>query len=62
MTISASVFETSHGIEYITGDVFAKLPKNEQDFRWVLFLESDGYKKTISNDRIRQLKKEYGID
>ena len=45
----------------MTQKEFEKLPKNEQKFRWALFLESDGYEKTVSSDRIEQLKKEYGI-
>jgi hypothetical protein len=41
---------------------FEKLPKNVQDFRWALFLESDGYEKEINEVRIQQLAKEYGVD
>ena len=46
----------------MTETEFEKLPKNEQKFRWALFLESDGYEKIISNERIQQLKKEYGVE
>ena len=41
---------------------FEKLPKNKQNFRWALFLESNGYEKEISEVRIQQLAKEYGFD
>jgi len=45
----------------MTQQEFEQLPKNEQKFRWALFLESNGYEKTISDERIQQLKKEYGV-
>ena len=46
----------------MTQTEFEKLPKNEQDFRWALFLESDGHQKLVSKKRIAQLKAEYSVE
>ena len=40
---------------------FETLPKNEQSFRWALFLESEGYKKNISKKRIKEIASKYGV-
>lgn len=45
----------------ISQQEFEKLPKNEQDFRWALFVESDGHQKPVSKKRIAELKAKYGL-
>ena len=35
---------------------FEKLSIDEQNFRWALFLESNGYKKELSKKRINEIK------
>jgi hypothetical protein len=40
---------------------FETLPKNEQAFRWALFLESEGYKKNISNKAIKEIAGRFGV-
>jgi len=40
---------------------FETLPKNEQAFRWALFLESEGYEKNVSKKRIKEIASEYGV-
>ena len=40
---------------------FETLPKNEQAFRWALFLESEGYDKRLSNKRVKELSDKYNI-
>ena len=42
-------------------DTFEKLPMNEQKFRWALFIETDGYDKSISNKRVKELSDKYGV-
>lgn len=41
---------------------FEKLPKNEQKFRWDLFLQSDGYKKNLSKTKIKQIAKNNNVN
>ena len=45
----------------MTQEEFEKLPKNEQSFRWALFLESEGYRKDISKKRIKEIGNQYGV-
>ena len=45
----------------MTQEEFEKLPKNEQAFRWALFLESEGYRKDISKKRIKEIGSHYGV-
>jgi hypothetical protein len=40
---------------------FEKLPKNEQAFRWKLFVESNGYQKDLSKKEIEEIAKQYGV-
>ena len=40
---------------------FETLPKNEQAFRWALFIESEGYDKRLSNKRVKELSDKYNI-
>jgi len=40
---------------------FAKLPENEQAFRWKLFVESNGYQKDLSKKEIEKIAKQYGV-
>jgi len=35
---------------------FSKLSIDEQNFRWALFLESNGYEKKLSKKRINEIK------
>ena len=41
---------------------FEQLPKEEQNFRWALFLKSDGYEKNLSADKIEQLRQKHLIN
>ena len=45
----------------ISQQEFEKLPKNERDFRWALFIESDGHKKFVWPKRIDELRKKFGL-
>jgi hypothetical protein len=38
---------------------FQKLPKNEQQMRWEIFLESNGYEKELSKEKIEEIKAKY---
>ena len=40
---------------------FETLPKNEQAFRWALFIESEGYEKNVSKKRIKEIASRYGV-
>jgi hypothetical protein len=40
---------------------FETLPKNEQAFRWALFIDSEGYEKNVSKKRIKEIASEYGV-
>lgn len=46
----------------ISQQEFEKLPKNIQDFRWALFIESEGHTKLITKKRIQELAKKYGVE
>jgi hypothetical protein len=46
----------------ISQQEFEKLPKNIQNFRWALFVESDGHQKPVSNKKIAELKAKYNVD
>ena len=46
----------------ISQQEFEKLPKAEQDFRWALFVESNGWEKPVSKTRIQQLRKQYNLE
>ena len=46
----------------ISQQEFEKLPKNIQDLRWALFIESEGHTKLITKKRIQQLVKEYKVE
>ena len=45
----------------ITQSEFEKLPMNVQQFRWALFIESDGYSKNLSKKRIKEIAKEFNV-
>ena len=45
----------------ITQSDFEKLPMNEQQFRWALFIESDGYAKNLSKKRIEEIAEKYKV-
>jgi hypothetical protein len=40
----------------MTQTEFEQLPKQEQNFRWALFLKSNGYEKTLTAEEIDQLR------
>ena len=46
----------------ISQQEFEKLPKNIQNFRWALFVESDGHQKPVSKKRIDQLKAKHNVE
>ena len=46
----------------MTQKEFEKLSKQEQRFRWALFIDSNGYEKTLSTKRINGLKEKYLIN
>lgn len=41
---------------------FEQLPKEEQNFRWALFLKSSGYAKNLSEEKIEQLRQKHLIN
>ena len=45
----------------ITQSEFEKLPMNEQQFRWALFIESDGYAKNLSKKRIEEIAEKHKV-
>jgi hypothetical protein len=45
----------------MTQEEFEKLPQNEQEFRWALFRESEGYAKDVSKARIKEIAGKYGV-
>ena len=46
----------------ISQQEFEKLPKNIQDFRWALFVESNGHQEPVSNKKIAELKAKYNVE
>ena len=46
----------------VTQSDFEKLPKNEQAFRWALFVESNGYEKNLSKKQIEEIAKKYNVN
>jgi hypothetical protein len=43
----------------MTQQEFEKLQKNEQKLRWAIFLESDGFTKELSKEKVEELKNKY---
>lgn len=41
---------------------FEKLSKEEQNFRWALFLKSNGYTKNLTEHKIEQLRQKHLIN
>jgi hypothetical protein len=41
---------------------FEKLPKEEQNFRWALFLASNGYQKDLTEQRIQEIRQKYLVE
>lgn len=41
---------------------FEKLSKEEQNFRWALFLKSNGYRKNLSDEKVEQLRQKHLIN
>ena len=54
--------ELERQADVIEQSKFEKLPKNEQKFRWDLFLESDGYKKNLSKTKIKEIAKNNNVN
>jgi len=46
----------------MTQTEFEQLPKEEQNFRWALFLKSNGYQKELAQEQIEQLKQQHLIN
>jgi len=45
-----------------TQEQFEALPKHEQNFRWALFLASNGYAKELKSDTIQKIYQKYYIN
>ena len=45
-----------------TQEQFEALPKHEQNFRWAMFLESNGYQKKLKDGVVKALFKKYYQD
>jgi len=45
-----------------TAKDFEQLPKEEQNFRWALFLKSNGYAHDLSPARIEELRQRYLVN
>jgi hypothetical protein len=45
----------------VDNEWFTRLPKYEQNFRWSLFLQSNGYSKQLSKDKIEELRQKYVV-
>jgi hypothetical protein len=45
----------------ITEQEFEILPKEEQTFRWALFLKSNGYTKQLDATTVSQLREKYVV-
>jgi hypothetical protein len=43
----------------MTQNDFEKLTKEEQNLRWAIFLESDGYRKDLTGNTIENLRQRY---
>lgn len=41
---------------------FEQLSKEEQNFRWALFLKSNGYAKNLSEQKIEELRQKHFIN
>ena len=46
----------------ITATEFEQLTKEEQNFRWALFLASGGYQKELTEQRIQEIRQKYLIE
>lgn len=46
----------------ISQQEFEKLPQAEQEFRWALFVESNGHQEPVSKKRIDELKAKYNVE
>ena len=46
----------------ITDKEFKDLSKEEQNFRWALFLKSNGYEKNLSEEKIEQLRQQHLLE
>ena len=44
-----------------TQEQFEALPKHEQNFRWALFLKSNGYAKELNANKIQEIHQKYYI-
>ncbi len=46
-------------IKTMTQTEFEQLPKQEQNFRWALFLKSNGYQRTLTAEEIEKIRIKY---
>jgi len=53
--------ELERQADVIEQSKFESLPKNEQKFRWELFIESDGYRKNLSKSKIKDIAKKNNV-
>jgi len=54
--------QTEKKLDWITQNEFEQLSKAEQNFRWALFLKSNGYEKNLSEEKIEQLRQQHLIN
>ena len=53
--------QTQKKLDWITQQEFEHLSKAEQNFRWALFLKSNGYAKNLSEEKIEELHQKHLI-
>jgi hypothetical protein len=51
--------QTEKKLGFITQNEFEQLSKSEQNFRWALFLSSNGYAKNLSEEKIEELRQKH---
>ena len=54
--------QTEKKLDWITQKEFEHLSKEEQNFRWALFLKSNGYQKNLSEQKIEELRQKHLIN
>jgi prophage antirepressor-like protein len=54
--------QTEKKLDWITQNEFEQLSKAEQNFRWALFLKSNGYEKNLSEQMIEQLRQRHLVN
>ena len=51
--------QTEKKLNWITEQEFERLPKEEQNFRWALFLKSNGGQKELGAEVVEELRQKY---